>query len=56
MGANLKNARGSIAAIYVFISGIVLIKSSAVIMAESLAETIVLLMRDTPPAGSSQAG
>ncbi len=47
LGTNLKNALGSIAAIYVFISGIVLIKSSAVIMAESLAETIVLLISDT---------
>jgi sodium-dependent phosphate cotransporter len=47
LGANLKNAIGSIAAIYVFISGIVLIKSSAVIMAEALTEAIVLLIRDT---------
>jgi sodium-dependent phosphate cotransporter len=34
-------------AVYFFISGIVLIKSSAVIMGESLAEAIVLLIRDT---------
>jgi sodium-dependent phosphate cotransporter len=47
LGANLKNAIGSVAAIYIFISGIVLIKSSAVIMGEALAETIVLLIKDT---------
>jgi len=44
---NLKNSLGSVLAIYVFISGIVLIKSSAVIMGESLATTIVLLIKDT---------
>jgi sodium-dependent phosphate cotransporter len=42
-----KNALGSLASIYFFVSGIVLIKSSAVIMGESLAERIVLLIRDT---------
>jgi len=47
MSAKYKNAAGSLLALYFFVSGIVLIKSSAVMMGESLAETIVLLIRDT---------
>lgn len=42
-----KNAIGSILAIYFFISGIILVKSAAVAMGEDLAESIVLLIRDT---------
>ena len=47
MAARYKNAIGSILAIYFFVSGIVVIKTSAVIMGESLAEKIVLLIQDT---------
>lgn len=47
MSAKYKNAAASLLAIYFFISSIVLIKSSAVVMGESLAEKIVLLIRDT---------
>ena len=47
MSARLKNALGSLIAIYFFISGIVVIKSAAVILGESLAEKIVLLVKDT---------
>ena len=47
MSNNYRNAAGSIIAIYFFISAIVLIKSSAKIMGVALAETIVLLIRDT---------
>lgn len=47
MSAKYRNAVGSLLAIYFFISSIVLIKSSAVIMGESLAEKIILLIRDT---------
>jgi len=43
----LKNAVGSVLAIYLFISGIILVKNAAVIMGEELAESIVLLIRDT---------
>ena len=50
MSNNSKNAIGSIVAIYFFVSAIVLIKSSAKIMGEALAETIVLLIRDTTSA------
>jgi sodium-dependent phosphate cotransporter len=42
-----KNIVGSILAVYFFISGIILVKSAAVIMGEFLAEKIVLLIRDT---------
>ena len=45
-----RNAAGSIIAIYFFVSAIVLIKSSAKIMGVALAETIVLLIRDTTSA------
>jgi sodium-dependent phosphate cotransporter len=48
--SNYKNAAGSIIAIYFFVSAIVLIKSSAKIMGVNLAETIVLLIRDTTSA------
>ena len=47
MSTRLKNALGSLFAIYFFVSGIVVIKSAAVILGESLAEKIVLLIRDT---------
>ena len=47
MSNNYRNAAGSIIAIYFFVSAIVLIKSSAKIMGVALAETIVLLIRDT---------
>jgi len=45
-----KNAIGSIISIYFFVSAIILIKSSAKIMGVALAETIVLLIRDTTSA------
>lgn len=47
MSFKYRNVVGSILAIYFFVSGIVLIKSSAVILGESLTEKIVLLIRDT---------
>jgi sodium-dependent phosphate cotransporter len=47
LSTKLKNALGSLIAIYFFISGIVVIKSAAVILGESLAEKIVLLIGDT---------
>ena len=47
MSVRYRNAAASLLAIYFFVSSIVLIKSSAVIMGESLAEKIVLLIRDT---------
>jgi len=47
LNSRYKDAAVSLLAIYFFISSIVLIKSSAVIMGESLAEKIVLLIRDT---------
>ena len=50
MRSNYRNAAGSIIAIYFFVSAIVLIKSSAKIMGVNLAETIVLLIRDTTSA------
>lgn len=50
MSDTSKNALGSIVAIYFFVSAIVLIKSSAKIMGEVLAETIILLIRDTTSA------
>lgn len=50
MRSNYRNAAGSIIAIYFFISAIILIKSSAKIMGVDLAETIVLLIRDTTSA------
>jgi Na+/phosphate symporter len=46
LSARLKNALGSLIAVYFFV-GIVVIKSAAVIMGESLAEKVVLLIRDT---------
>jgi sodium-dependent phosphate cotransporter len=45
-----KNALGSIISIYFFVSAIVLIKDSAKIMGEALAEKMVLLIRDTTSA------
>jgi len=45
-----RNAVGSVIAVYFFVSAIVLIKSSAQIMGVTLAETIVLLIRDTTSA------
>ncbi len=50
MSAKYKNILGSLIAIYFFISAIVIIKSSAKIMGASLAETIVLLIKDTTSA------
>jgi len=50
MSSNLRNAFFSLIALYFFVSGIVLIKCSATIMGEFLAEKIVLLMRDTTSA------
>jgi len=50
LAQNYKNALGSMTAIYFFISAIVLIKSSAKIMGQSLASTIILLIRDTTSA------
>ncbi|UCH56676.1 MAG: Na/Pi cotransporter family protein [Candidatus Bathyarchaeota archaeon] len=47
MSTKIRNILGSVLAVYIFISGIVLIKSSAVIMGEYLAETIILLIKDT---------
>jgi sodium-dependent phosphate cotransporter len=47
LSERIKNSVGSLIALYFFISGIILIKSSAVIMGESLAEKIVLLIKDT---------
>lgn len=47
MSSTLRNSIGSLVALYFFVSGIILIKSGAVIMGESLAERVVLLIRDT---------
>lgn len=45
--ARPRNVFGSLVAVYFFISGIILIKSSATMMGELLAEKVVLLIRDT---------
>jgi sodium-dependent phosphate cotransporter len=50
LSASYKNVVGTLVAIYFFISGILLIKSSAVIMGEVLAEKVVLIIRDTTSA------
>lgn len=50
MNKTYRNAVGSVIAVYFFVSAIVLIKSSAQIMGVTLAETIVLLIRDTTSA------
>ncbi|MFH0851057.1 MAG: Na/Pi symporter [Candidatus Bathyarchaeota archaeon] len=50
MAEKYKNALGSIISIYLFVSAIVLIKSSAKIMGVALAEKIVLVIRDTTSA------
>lgn len=50
MAEKYKNALGSIVSVYLFIAAIMLIKDSAKIMGASLAETIVLLIRDTTSA------
>lgn len=47
MSTNAKNAAGSLVAIYFFVSGIIVVKSAAVLMGEALAEKIILLIRDT---------
>lgn len=47
MGSKYRNIAGSFIALYFFISAIMLIKASAAMMAESLTEKIVLLIRDT---------
>ena len=50
MSGNYRNIIGSIFSIYFFVSSIVIIKNSAKIIGVSLAETIVLLIRDTTSA------
>ena len=50
MSDHLKNAIGSLGALYFFVSAIVLIKSSASIMGTALAQKIILLIRDTTSA------
>lgn len=50
MASNARNILGSLTALYFFVSAIVLIKSSATIMGEVLAERIVLLISDTTSA------
>ena len=50
MTSNARNILGSFTALYFFVSAIVLIKSSATIMGEALAERIVLLISDTTSA------
>lgn len=50
MSASYKNVVGTLFAIYFFISGILLIKSTAVTMGEILAEKVVLIIRDTTSA------
>ncbi|UCD45905.1 MAG: Na/Pi cotransporter family protein [Candidatus Bathyarchaeota archaeon] len=47
MSTNAKNAAGSLVAIYFFVSGIIVVKSAAVLMGEALAEKIILLISDT---------
>ncbi len=47
MSSKYRNVAGSIVALYFFISAIMLIKESAGLMAEFLAEKIVLVIRDT---------
>ncbi|MDP2901223.1 MAG: Na/Pi symporter [Candidatus Bathyarchaeota archaeon] len=47
MSSKYRNVAGSIVALYFFISAIMLIKESAGMMAEFLAEKIVLVIRDT---------
>lgn len=47
MSANPRSILGSIIAVYFFVSGITVVKSSAIIMGESLAEKIVLIIQDT---------
>ena len=47
MGSKYRNIIGSVVALYFFISAIMLIKESAKMMAEVLAEKIVLVIRDT---------
>jgi sodium-dependent phosphate cotransporter len=50
LSAKFRDVVGSIISIYFFISAIVLIKNSAKIIGEALAEMIVLLIRDTTSA------
>ena len=50
MSSKYKNAIGSILSIYFFISAIVLVKNSAKVVGVALAETIVLIIRDTTSA------
>ena len=50
MGSKYWNVIGSLAALYFFISAIMLIKSSAQMMAETLTKTIVLVIKDTTSA------
>ena len=50
MGYRFRNVAGSLIALYFFISAIVLIKESAALMGEFLAQNIVLVVRDTTSA------
>ena len=50
MSSKYKNAIGSILSIYFFISAIVLVKNSSKVVGVALAETIVLIIRDTTSA------
>jgi sodium-dependent phosphate cotransporter len=50
LSSKYKNAIGSILSIYFFISAIVLVKNSAKVVGVALAETIVLIIRDTTSA------
>lgn len=47
MSARYRNTIGSLLGVYFFVSSIILIKSSATSMGESLAEKILLLIKDT---------
>jgi solute carrier family 34 (sodium-dependent phosphate cotransporter) len=50
LGSKYWNIAGSLTALYFFISAIMLIKSSAEMMAETLTKTIVLVIKDTTSA------
>ncbi len=50
MGSKYWNILGSLVALYFFVSAIMLIKTSASMMAEALTQSIVLVIRDTTSA------
>ena len=50
MSTSWKNIVGSVTALYFFVSGILMMKASACILGEALAEKIVLLVKDTTSA------